>query len=154
MREFASMEQQTDNKVFVVSLSRESIHENQPYNFIDVVEKDSRYFHPVGNHCPVQPPNYIGFRYYGKLQSVHHIDDFKVVEDLGAYNPLWPETDSDHFIYWLGPPMRPAQEIRTGNIFKSGRVWCAIDTLLSGAFATIRDAADETTRRLDALKTP
>lgn len=148
LQEFVSMERQTDNKVFVVSLGWQPMVKGQIHTWIDVVEKDRCYFHPVGNNWPVQPPNYIGFRYHGKLQSVHHIDSFEIVENLIMYNPHWLETDLDHFVYRLGPPMRPLQDIKTGKIFRNGRVWCAIDTLLSGAFATISDARDETQRRL------
>ena len=148
LQEFVSMERQTDNRVFVVALAHEPMVADQTHTWIDVVEKDHCYFHPVGNNWPVQPPNYIGFRYGGRLQSVHHIDSFEIVQNLATHNPLWLETDSDHFVYRLGPALRPAREIRTGNIFRNGRVWCTIDTLLSGAFATIADARDETDRRL------
>jgi hypothetical protein len=148
LQEFVSMERQTDNKVFVVALGQEAMVADQTHTWIDVVEKDRCYFHPVGNNWPVQPPNYIGFRYLGRLQSVHHIDSFEIVENLATYNPLWLTTTSDHFVYRLGPPMRPAREMRTGKIFRNGRVWCAIDTLLSGTFDTISDARDETHRRL------
>ncbi len=148
LQEFASMERQTDNKVFVVVLRNEPMVAGYTHTWIDVVEKDHCYFHPVGNHWPVQPPNYIGFRYQGRLQSVHHIDRFEIVEDVSTYNPLWVKTDSDHFVYRLGPPMRPPREMKTGNIYMNARVECAIDTLLSGAFNTIRDAKDETDRRL------
>jgi hypothetical protein len=152
LQEFASMERQRDNKVFVVSLGRDPMVAGKTHTWIDVVEKDHRYFHPVGNTWPVQPPNYIGFRYGGRLQSVHHIDGFEVVENLAKYNRKWLETDADHFVYRLGPPMRPAKEVKTGNIFRNGRVWCAIDTLLSGAFDTISDARDETQRRLAEVR--
>ncbi len=142
------MERQLDNTVFVVALGKKAMVKGRTHTWIDVVEKDGCYFHPVGNNWPVQPPNYIGFRYNGKLQSVHHIDSFEVVEDLSSYNPRWLKTDFDHFVYKLGPAMRPSREVRTGKIYMNGRVWCAIDTLLSGAFATISDARDETKRRL------
>jgi len=148
LQEVESMERQTDNLVFVVSLGSEPMVAGQKHTWIDVVEKDGCYFHPVGNNWPVQPPNYIGFRYQGKLQTVHHIDSFKIVENLATYNPVWLETDSDHFVYRLGPPMRPPREVRTGKIYRNGRVRCAIDTLLSGAFPTISEARDETQRRL------
>ena len=144
LREFVSMERQIDNHVFVVSLGWQPMVDGQTHTWIDVVEKDKCYFHPVGHNWPPRPPNYIGFRYNGKLQSVHHIDSFEIVENLATYNPLWLKTDFDHFVYRLGPPMRPAQEVKTGKIFRNGRVWCAIDTLLSGAFATISDARNET----------
>src|ERR1035438_8337286 len=74
------MERQTDNNVYVLALALSPMLTGQTHTWIDVVEKDQRYFHPVGNHWPVQPPNYIGFRYRGCLQSVHHIDSFEIVE--------------------------------------------------------------------------
>jgi hypothetical protein len=151
LQEFVSMERQIDNTVFVVSLSSRPMIPGQTHTWIDVVEKDKCYFHPVGRNWPVQPPNYVGFRYYGRLQSVHHIDSFEIVEDLATRNRSWANTDFDHFVYHLGPPMRPLQEIKTGNIPRNARVWCAIDTLLSGAFATISDARDETKRRQGEL---
>ena len=76
------MERQTDNNVFVVVLGQSPMVPGQTHTWIDVVEKDKCYFHPVGNHWPVRPPNYIGFRYRGRLQSVHHIESFEIVEDL------------------------------------------------------------------------
>lgn len=143
------MDRVTDNRVYVVSLSTQPINTSHSYTWIDVVEKDSSYFHPVGNTWPVQPPNYIGFRYHGKLQSVHRISDFQVVRDVATVNPLWCVTDVDHFVYRLGAAIRPATEVKTGTkIFRNMRVWCAIDTLLSGEFGTIGDARDETQRRL------
>ena len=151
LQEFVSVERQKDNKVFVVSLSSQPMIPGQAHTWIDVVEKDKCYFHPIGDGWPVQPPNYVGFRYYGRLQSVHHIDSFEIVEDLATRNPSWINTEPDHFVYHLGPPMRPLQQIKTGNIDRNGRVWCAIDTLLSGAFATISDARDETKHRWGEL---
>jgi hypothetical protein len=71
------------------------------------------------------------------------------VKHVSGLAPLMePDCPLDHFAYRLGPPMRPPGDVKTGKIFKNGRVWCAIDTLLSGAFATITDARDETQRRL------
>jgi hypothetical protein len=147
LQEFVTMERQIDNKVFVVALGLHPMVDGKTHTWINVVEKDKCYFHPVGNNWPVHPPNYVGFRYHGRLQSVHHVDSFEVVEDLSKYNRLWVKTASDHFVYRLGPPMRPPREVRTGNIYRNGRVWCAIDTLLSGEFDTISAARDETQRR-------
>lgn len=145
---YVSMQNPRDNLVYVVSLSAAPIDAGAGYSWIDVVERDGRYFHPVGNRWPVLPPNYIGFRYRGALQSVHHIDAYEVVANLAERNPMWPVTDTDHFVYTLGPAMRPARPIRTGNIYRNGRVWCAIDTLISGACETISDARDQTARRI------
>ena len=147
LREFTSMERATDNSVFVVVLGSRPMVPGQSHTWIDVVEKDKSYFHPVGNRWPVQPVNYIGFRYRGRLQSVHHVDSFEVVEDVSACNSKWLSTSTDHFVYQLGPAMRPTSEMKTGNLFMNQRVRCAIDTLLSGAFQTIEEARDETHRR-------
>ena len=118
------------------------------HTWVDVVEQDRSYFHRVGNNWPTQPPNYVAFRYHGRLQSVHHVDNFQIVADVFAINPLWLHTVDDHFVYSLGPPMRPPTEVRTGDIIRNARCTCAIDTLLSGAFDTISSARDETNRRL------
>ena len=145
------MERRTDNRVYVVALGSNEMVPGQAHSWIHVVTKDQSYFHPVGKTFPVEPPNYVGFRYGGKLQSVHHIDSFEIVENLAAHHPLWPITTFDHFVYRLGPAMRPVRQLRTGEeIRRAARVWCAIDTLLSGQFNTISEARDETKRRLDA----
>ncbi len=151
LRRYILMRDVQDNRVFVVSLSSEAIKDDDSYTWADVVEKGSKYFHPVGNqrnHWLVIPPNYIGFRLNGRLRSVHHIESYEVVTDLSQKNRRWPETDVDYFVYKLGPGMQPAKEIKTGGIFGPGHCWCAIDTLLSGQFRTISDARDETKKRL------
>jgi hypothetical protein len=151
LQEFASMERQSSNKVYMVVLKNEPMVAGQTHTWIDVVEKDQCYFHPVGNgrnHWLPQPPNYIGFRYGGLLRSVHNVDSFDIVQDLSTHNRLWLKTDVDHFIYRLGPPMRPFGKVKNGNIHPQARFECAIDTLLSGAFDTISDALAETKRRL------
>lgn len=148
LQDFVAMDRVSSNNVYVVSLGLEPIKKGGTHSWVDVVEKDRCYFHPIGKGWPSQPPNYIGFRYKGRLQSVHHIDRFEIVRDLSLCNPLWLKTKSDHFVYHLGPPMKPAKEVKTGKIFRNGRVHCAIDTLLSGEFTTISDARDETKRRV------
>jgi len=151
LKEFASMGRQNDNTVFVVALNSGPMVEGKKYTFIDAVEKHQCYFHPVGDGYPKEPPNYIGFRYGGRLQSVHHVDAFQISKDVSKCNSAWCKTTKDHFVYRLGPPMLPKQEIRTGKLFRAQRVECAIDTLLSGAFDTVRAARDETKRRLDGI---
>jgi hypothetical protein len=148
LKEFVAMDRVTNNSVYVVSLSPDVMVPGGTHTWIDVVERDRCYFHPIGGSgWPVQPPNYIGFRHHGKLQSVHHIDSYEMTEDVSSVNPLWLKTDVAHFVYHLGPAMLPASEMRTGNLFRAARVSCAIDTLLSGEFQTLSDAAVETKRR-------
>lgn len=153
---YASMDITNDNRVYVVSLSAEPMRADSMRTWIDVVEKDGRYFHPVGNTWPTQPPNYIAFRYRGQVQSVHRIESHDIVLDVSTVDPSWTTTDRDHFVYTLGPAMRPPKTLRAAgpddSIQRSARVWCAIDTLLTGQFAQLGEARDETKRRLQAAE--
>ena len=141
-----------DNMVYVVSLGSGVMHGGTSRTWIDVVEQDGCYFHQVGNHWPSQPPNYIGFRYWGELQSVHRRESYEIFTDISTVNPSWCPTDVDHFVYKLGPAMRPPKRLGAGgngdSIKRSARVWCAIDTLLSGQFEQLGQARDETIRRV------
>lgn len=149
LQAYVSMQNPRDNTVFVVVLSSDPIREGDRYSWIDVVEQDRRYFHPYGNHWPLLPPNYIGFRYGGRFRSVHRIVSYEVVSNLRDVDARWPDSDGrEHMVYRLGPPMRPPLEISNGSIYRAAHAWCAIDTLLSGEFQTISDARDETSRRL------
>lgn len=149
---YAAMERTRDNMVYVVSLGSNPMREDSKRTWIDVVEKDGRYFHPVGNTWPAQPPNYIAFRYRGQVQSIHRIESHDIVFDVSTIDPTWAATDVDHFVYTLGPAMRPATKLGAAgtedSIKRSARVWCAIDTLLTGEFKQLGEARNETKRRL------
>ena len=153
---YAAMNRTMDNRVFVVSLRSTPMRDDGPHTWIDVVEKDGRYFHPVGNRWPTEPPNYIGFRYRGKLQSVHRIEGYDIANDVSKVNRKWISTTDDHFVYKLGPALRPPKTLGAGgpddSIKRSAQAWCAIDTLLSGQFDQLGQARDETKRRLAAAE--
>jgi hypothetical protein len=51
-----------------------------------------------------------------------------------------------HFLYTLGPGFGPDNEVRTGKIYPSGRVWCMLDTLFTSE--TISEARDASRARL------
>jgi hypothetical protein len=137
------------NRVYVVSLGQGK-PKGWTITWIDIVEKYSMYFHPVGGKggWPKEPPNYVAFRYDGKLQSIHHIEDYEVVTNMhtripGAADEEWPP----HFLYKLGPAFKPAHEVRTGSrIKKAARVWCMLDTLFT--CETISDALTLTQKRI------
>src|SRR5262249_38485649 len=89
-----------------------------------------------------EPPKYIGFRFNGRLQSIHHVDD---VDHFGTFRDLYPETTKD----WgpgvrlkLGSPIRPDHVVRTGRgIQRSMHAQVDIDLLLTC------DAIDEAFRQ-------
>ena len=151
LEDYAAMNRTRDNMVYVVSLGSDAMREGSDRTWIDVVEQNQSYFHQVGNSWPMQPPNYIAFRYRGRLQSVHRIEGFNIVNDVSTVDPTWCSTHVDHFVYKLGPAMRPPKPLLAGgrndSIKRAVRVWCAIDTLLSGQFERLDQAHEETKRR-------
>lgn len=141
-RKVTTMQNQYSNQVYVVSLSYEVFAIDEIGNaitLVDFVENYERYFHPVGNNYPNEPPNYIAFRYDGMLQSIHHVEDYLVVEDFADHFPLQDShpVKEPHYLYTLGPRLNcnmiptndPNREFP--NITRSGRRWCFIDLLLT-----------------------
>ena len=109
-----------------------------------------KYFHPLGgNGWPKEPPNYIAFRYYGQLQSIHHIEDYVVTKNLHDEIPEMPVSDGtvDFFVYKLGPAIVPTKVVKTGNIYASGRKWAMLDTLLTAD--TIAEACNISKARME-----
>jgi len=139
-----TMQMKDSNWVYVVSVGT-GHPENCELTWIDFVESYGRYFHPVGggkSGWPKTPPNYIAFRYYGQLQSIHYIEDYLVTRNLHEVFEEMPdeECETDHFVYKLGPAIRPSHPVKTGNIYATGRVWAMLDTLLTSD--TISEARD------------
>lgn len=144
-----TMQTQESNWVYVVSLGT-SKPENCDLTWIEIVEKHRKYFHPLGgNGWPKEPPNYIAFRYHGKLQSIHHIEDYVVTKNLQEEIPEMPVSDGTvrFFVYHLGPAIVPAKTVKTGNVYASGRKWVMLDTLLTSD--TIANACNISKSRLE-----
>ena len=142
---------QESNLVYVVSLSTK----RRPWCRIkpfDWVTKKRRYFHPYNRAgWPLVPPNYLGFRYHGRLQSIHHVEKAEIVQNLADHldeivKRKRHHTPSPCVLYRLGPPIVPCRKVKTGNLFRSARVWAALDLLLTSK--TISRARDLTKKRL------
>ena len=114
--------------------------------YVDIVRKHNVYSCPIGGGkggWPKEPLTYIGFRYDGKLQSIHHIESYVITDNLHPYIPELPDVtlSQTHFVYKLGPGIVPAKEVKTGKkIVMSNRVWAHIDALLTAD--TISEAMD------------
>lgn len=147
-----SMQEKDSNWVYVVSLGQGK-PDNCNLTWIEIVKKNNKYFHPVGGKggggWPKEPVNYIAFRYNGKLQSIHYVEDYVVTKNLHDEVPEMPNviSDEDHFVYILGPEIKPMKEVKTGNIFPSGRKWAMLDTLLTSD--TIYDACEISKARME-----
>jgi len=145
MRLAMTKQHKDSNLVFVVSLSGRT-EPNWLTSWIEVVTKHDKYFHPVGNGWPKNPPNYIAFRYKGCLQSIHHIDEYEVIDNLKDACPGIPDLPvAPHYLYKLGSAINPTKTVKNGAVYPSGRVWCAIDTLLTSE--TVAKARDITRTR-------
>lgn len=105
-----------------------------------------------GRGYPSVPQSYFGFRLDGRLLSVHFVEKWEIVSNLVAVDARWPPTTIPHFVYTLGPPMCPAVEVRSGDIYGPGSHECAFDTLLSGKYATVAEAKAETDRRKSMMR--
>ena len=144
-----SMQNQQSNLVYVVSLGSGAPEWSQ-LSWIDFVEKERCYFHPVGRGgWPKEPPNYIGVRYRGHLQSIHHVNSWELVDSLDGLSGVRPGRNAEGplFLYRLGPPILPPKPTPAGDrIKRSARVWAMLDLLLT--CDTVTDAMLETKRRL------
>ena len=137
-----TMQTKDSNWVYVVVLS-DGKPDNCDLTWIEIVKNHNKYFHPLGgNGWPKEPPNYIAFRYGGKLQAIHHIDDYVVTKNLHEEVSEMPDVieDNNYFVYKLGPAIIPAKEVKNGKIYPNGRVWAMLDTLLTAV--TISEARD------------
>lgn len=147
-----TMQNVRDNMVYVVSLSSQQRSWSGELTPVRIVSERSRYFHPVGGGpggWPKDPPNYLGFRYHGQLQRIHHVEGYEVVTNLHeVFEELPDEKQAPHYLYSLGPLIEPAHRVATGNLYASLRVWAALDLLLTSE--TIADARDATNERLRA----
>ena len=143
-----TMQKIDSNLVYVVSLGS-GMPPNWKIGWIEIVKEKLHYFHPIGGKggWPVSPPNYVAFRYYGQLQSIHHVGQYEVFIDPHEHFPEIPSDNWDpHYLYHLGSAFAPSKAVRTGTIYPNGRVWCALDTLFTAN--TISEARDITKKRM------
>jgi hypothetical protein len=149
LRGLMTMQNQTSNMVYVVSLGAERTSFSGSLTPIEIVTVKNRYFHPVGGGWPKEPSNYIGFRWKGRLQQIRHVDGYEVFTDPHQHIPEIPSGQWErHFLHVLGSPIVPAKMVRTGNLYRAARVEAALDLLLT--CDTISEARDKTRERLAA----
>lgn len=146
LRGVADMRDTSSNEVHVVSLSRK-LWDGWPADLtpVDEVERHRVYHYPTVGKYPRIVPNYMGFRYDGRLQSIHHVDDYVIVDSPHGHIPGAPDLmwDAPVFLLSLGPPIRPDRIIRTGRgFFRAAPADIDIDLLLtSDTISAARDAS-------------
>lgn len=146
LKEYGMASNVFDSRAYVVSLNSERVRPDNPLTWIDVTLEQKRYFHPVGGNgrggWPAIPPAYIGFRYMSEFRSAHFIEHVEITDRIQDVDPRWPDSDSPHFIYHLGPAMKPVRPMPLGTIHPSMRNYVALDLLLSGVASDYKNAID------------
>jgi hypothetical protein len=112
------METLYSNRAYVVSLNS-GVQDGWGISWIDIVEKRDRYFYPVGGKgWPDPPPNYMGFRYHGKLQRISHVESFEIAKNPNTIFPEAPNVkeywDPPFYCLRLGPAIRPPYDVPVG----------------------------------------
>lgn len=154
LRRIVSMQNQESNWVYVIALgSEDKIQDWAGKSWRDYVMTNRLFFQGVDESAPwpkEDPPNYLGFRYDGKLQSIHHVDNYEIVGHLRGHVPrvckhkVW--MDEPHYLCKIGPAIVPCRDVRTGSLYRNTRTWAALDLLLTSK--TISAAWNKTKGRL------
>lgn len=153
LRRLMTSQSVTSNMVYVVSLN----HHEQDWSgltFVQTVMDRDRYYHPVGGpgqKWPKTPPNYLGFRFDGRLQRVSHVEDYEVITRPHDHIPEiaeWVDWSSQpDFLYRLGPPIPlPDHHVKSTNMWNR-RVEVALDLLLTSE--SVSESHAKTRARLD-----
>ncbi len=145
LQKVVQMENKESNLVYVVSLAN-NIPNWSKISWKDVVYKKKRYFYPSDGGWPKIPPNYIAFRFDGILQSIHHVEDYEVVDDMhNEIKEIKKGKLINHNLLKLGPRFEPRSILQGGNLWSNGRRWCMLDTLFTSR--TIEEACNISKRR-------
>lgn len=127
------MQNYLSNEVYCVALSDDFVSEGCSLRWSDIVLKYNRYTCPQGRGWPVEPPNYIAFRYKGKLLSVHHIEGYALTQNIKGYISEYPDITEEYpcFVFELGEAVKPFKEVRSGKNMRAIRAWVMFDLLLT-----------------------
>ena len=139
------MENIESNWVYVVSLSDKTPSWSK-ISWMDVVYRQKHYFYPAAKNWPKTPPNYLAFRFGGRLQSIHHVEHYEVVDDIHKkISGIKKGKLKNHYLLYLGDGFEPRKVIPNGNIWSNGRLWCMLDTLFTSR--TLKEACELSKKR-------
>jgi hypothetical protein len=151
LRSVIAMTDVDSNLVYVVSLG-DGGPTTGGVTWRGVVADHRLYWHKVGGDrggWPVKPPNYLGFRWHGKLQEIAHVESHELFRDP---NHILPGAASEDWgpsvCYHLGRPIRPQGAAISKGLYPQGRYWVALDLLL--LCDSIAEARDLTKKRREA----
>jgi hypothetical protein len=129
-----------DTRAYVVPLSTRVSEVGVPYNRIPY--ELGVYWY--GTDGPKLPPNFVAFRFGGRLQSIHHVERS---EHFASNRDVYPKatlTWGPGVLLHLGPAIEPKVDVKSGPI-RDTKVWADIDLLLTSP--TVQEAAALTRER-------
>lgn len=103
--------------------------------FKEIVTDQLTYFHPYGTGgWPVEPPNFMAFRWNSAVQRIHRVIKADVVPHLQERYPYMttnknPLAARPHAVYTLGPQLPPYDPIPNGAPYRANRLWVLLDQL-------------------------
>jgi hypothetical protein len=119
-------------------------------SFKQYVVDELCYFHPYGEGgWPTEPPNFMAFRWDGKVRRIHRVVASEVIPSIRDRFPSHPpgnKSDRAHAVYQLGPRLPPLEPIPSGTTYRAARLWVLLDQLQT---APTLQAAVLSTRALD-----
>ena len=146
LERIVKMQDKESNWVLTVALNN-SKPKGYGLTFKQIVLEKRMYFHPVNGKWSQEPVNYLGFRYDGRLQSIHHVEKWDVVTNMHEQIPeIDPVEWEPHYLYRLGPAIVPSKPVLTGKIWPTAPKRAMLDLLLTSG--SVAEAALASARRL------
>jgi hypothetical protein len=122
-----------DSWTYCVVVSSERPGGGGARTFRQFVTEENTYFHPYGTSgWPLDPPNFLAFRWGGAVRSIHRVMHADVIADLAQRWPDIPvtaETARPHAVYSLGPQLPPHEPVPNGAAYRASRLWVLLDQL-------------------------
>lgn len=141
-----TMQDKTSNEVYCVVVANTQLQNG--FTFRDVVKR-GYYFYPMKPRYPRIPPTYVAFRWSGRLQSIHFVESYEIIDKPDKYFPElagWDGwSDCPHYLLKLGKSFKPDHEVLNGQIDNRQQIKCMLDTLFT--CNTIQEARDLTNHR-------
>lgn len=133
LKKVIRMRSVADSWTYCVVLNDERPGGPKAPSFKEYVTDLSCYFHPYGEGgWPTQPPNFMAFRWGGKVQRIHRVTSSEVIPTIRERFPSHPpgvKSDRAHAVYQLGPQLPPHDPIPNGTNYRANRLWVLLDQL-------------------------
>lgn len=123
-----------DSWTYCVALNHDKTGGKKNLTFVQWVTDALTYYHPYGvSGWPMEPPNFIAFRWEGAVRRIHRVEEAEVIPTLLDRYPDLPANDKTmrpHAVYKLSkrrlPPVDP---IKNGASYRAIRLWVLLDQL-------------------------